>query len=56
VESTVRSAAHHDYYTVVAVDAVASSNTAYHDASLELMRNRFVVATSGDILARLEAS
>ncbi|MFP4327493.1 MAG: cysteine hydrolase family protein [Paracoccaceae bacterium] len=56
VESTVRSAAHHDYYTVVAEDAVASSNTAYHEASLALMRNRFVVAPSPDILAGLEAA
>ena len=50
VESTVRSAAHHDYYTVVAEDAVASSNVAYHEASLALMRNRFVTAPAADIL------
>ena len=53
VESTVRSSAHHDYYTVVAEDAVASSNPAFHDASLALMRNRFLVAPSDDILGCL---
>jgi nicotinamidase-related amidase len=53
VESSVRSAAHHDYYTVVIEDAVASSNVAYHDASLALMRNRFVVAPAQDILTYL---
>lgn len=50
VESTVRSCAHHDYYTVVAEDAVASSNVAYHDASLKLMRNRFLVGSTKEIL------
>lgn len=53
VESTVRSSAHHDYYTVVAEDAVASSNGAYHEASLALMRNRFLVAPVDTILACL---
>ena len=53
VESTVRSCAHHDYYTIVAEDAVASSNAKYHDASLALMRNRFFVAPSNEILAHL---
>ncbi|WP_209427678.1 isochorismatase family cysteine hydrolase [Pararhodobacter sp. SW119] len=53
VESTVRSSAHHDYYTVVAEDAVASSNAAFHDASLALMRNRFLVASSDEILSCL---
>lgn len=53
VESTVRSCAHHDYYTIVAEDAVASSNAKYHDASLALMRNRFFVTPSHEILAYL---
>lgn len=53
VESTVRSCAHHDYYTIVAEDAVASSNAKYHDASLALMRNRFFVAPSDEILGCL---
>jgi ureidoacrylate peracid hydrolase len=53
VESTVRSCAHHDYYTIVAEDAVASSNVRYHDASLALMRNRFFVAPSDEILNHL---
>lgn len=50
VESTVRSSAHHDYYTVVAEDAVASSNVQFHDASLALMKERFLVASSRHIL------
>lgn len=54
VESTVRSCAHHDYYTVVAEDAVASSNADYHDASLALMRNRFLVEKSDTILSTTE--
>lgn len=53
VESTVRSCAHHDYYTVVAEDAVASSNETYHAASLALMRNRFFVAPSDVIFSNL---
>ncbi|MFW8565050.1 cysteine hydrolase family protein [Orrella sp. 11846] len=53
VESTVRSSAHHDYYTVVAEDGVASSNVAYHDASLALMRNRFLVASTQEIMSHL---
>jgi len=51
VESTVRSCAHHDYYTVVAEDAVASSNVQYHDASLSLMRNRFFVSPVAEIVS-----
>jgi len=50
VESTVRSCAHYDYYTVVAEDAVASSNAQFHDASLALMKERFLVASSRRIL------
>jgi ureidoacrylate peracid hydrolase len=50
VESTVRSSAHHDYYTIVAEDAVASSNAQFHDASLALMKNRFLVAPSTRII------
>ncbi len=49
----MRSCAHHDYYTIVAEDAVASSNVRYHDASLPLMRNRFFVAPSDEILNHL---
>jgi len=53
VESTVRSCAHHDYYTVIAEDAVASSNVAYHDASLALMKNRFIVSPTEKIMSHL---
>lgn len=54
VESTVRSSAHHDYYTVVAEDGVASSNVAYHEASLALMKNRFIVASTEEIMLHLK--
>lgn len=54
VESTVRSCAHHDYYTVVAEDAVASSNVQYHKSSLELMRNRFLVGSASEIISCLD--
>ncbi|HDZ46410.1 hypothetical protein LCGC14_0087140 [marine sediment metagenome] len=50
VESTVRSSAHHDYYTIVAEDAVASSNAHFHDASLAFMKNRFLVEPASHIL------
>jgi len=50
VESTVRDAAHHDYYVVIAEDCVASSNQAFHKASLEMMRARHDVVTSQNII------
>ncbi|KAA0012922.1 cysteine hydrolase [Billgrantia pellis] len=56
VESSVRSCAHHDYYTVVAEDAVASSNVQFHAASLVFMKNRFLVAPSTRILDTLKAN
>jgi nicotinamidase-related amidase len=56
VESTVRSSAHHDYYTVVAEDAVASSNAQFHDASLTFMKNRFLVEPSAQIIDMLKAN
>jgi nicotinamidase-related amidase len=51
VESTARDALFNDYYVVVAEDCVASDDRAQHDASMLLMRNRFDVATSEEILA-----
>lgn len=49
VESTVRDAAHHDYYVVIAEDCVASSNPALHKSSLEMMRSKHDVASSQHI-------
>lgn len=51
VESTVRSAGHHDYYVVVVGDCVASPNTDLHKGSMRLMQSRYVVASSTDIEA-----
>ena len=50
VESTVRSASHRDYYVVVAEDAVASVRLDRHEASLALMRERYTVSSSLEIL------
>lgn len=51
VESTARDALFNDYYVVVPEDCVASDDPRQHDASLFLMRHRFDVVTSDDILA-----
>ena len=56
VESTVRSCANHDYYTIVAEDAVASSNAQFHDASLAFMKNRFLVEPSAHIIDLLKTN
>lgn len=50
VESTARDAMFNDYYVVVPQDCVASDDRAQHDASLFLMRHRFDVVCSADIL------
>ena len=50
VESTARDALFNDYYVVIPEDAVASDDRAQHEASLLLMRNRFDVATTDEIL------
>ena len=51
VESTARDALFNDYYVVIAEDCVASDDRAQHEASLLLMRNRFDIAQSPEILA-----
>lgn len=51
VESTARDAMFNDYYVVVPEDCVASDDPVQHDASLLLMRHRFDVTTSEQILA-----
>ena len=51
VESTARDAGFFDYYTAVATDGVADYSPQLHEASLLTMRNRCVLASSGEIAA-----
>jgi nicotinamidase-related amidase len=55
VESTARDALFNDYYVVIVEDCVASDDRAQHDASMLLMRHRFDLATSTDIIATWSA-
>jgi nicotinamidase-related amidase len=55
VESTARDALFNDYYVVIVEDCVASDDRAQHEASMLLMRHRFDVATSTDIIATWSA-
>ena len=50
VESTARDAMFNDYYVVLPEDCVASDDPRQHEASLFLMRHRFDVVSSNDIL------
>jgi nicotinamidase-related amidase len=50
VESTARDAMFNDYYVVLPEDCVASDDPRQHEASLFLMRHRFDVVLSNDIL------
>ena len=50
VESTARDGLFNDYYVIIPEDCVASDDPKQHDASLLLMRHRFDVLTSDDIL------
>jgi len=50
VESTARDAQFNDYYVVLPEDCVASDDPRQHEASLFLMRHRFDVVSSDDIL------
>jgi nicotinamidase-related amidase len=50
VESTARDAMFNDYYVVIAEDCVASDDREQHDASMLLMRHRFDIASSEQIL------
>ena len=56
VESTARDGLFNDYYVIVPEDCVASDDAAQHDASLLLMRHRFDVVPSGEILGRWAAA
>ncbi len=51
VKSTARDALFNDYYVVLTEDCVASDDALQHQASLFLMRHRFDVASSANILA-----
>ena len=51
VESTARDAMFNDYYVVLPEDCVASDDPRQHEASLFLMRHRFDVVSSDDILS-----
>ena len=48
VESTIRDAMFHDYYTVITKDCVATYNKDLHDASLKVMGSRFDMLASDD--------
>jgi nicotinamidase-related amidase len=50
VESTARDGLFNDYYVIVPEDCVASDDPLQHDASLLLMRHRFDVVQSKEIL------
>jgi nicotinamidase-related amidase len=51
VESTARDALFNDYYVVMAEDCVASDDREQHEASLLLMRHRFDVVASEDVIS-----
>jgi len=51
VESTARDALFNDYYVVLPEDCLASDDRRQHEASLFLMRHRFDVVSSDDILS-----
>jgi nicotinamidase-related amidase len=56
VESTVRSASYHDYYTVVVSDAVASPNAELHEGSLRFFRARYPTHTAAEVLSAIRHS
>ncbi len=56
VESTARDALFNDYYVILPQDCVASDDPQQHEASLFLMRHRFDVVSSSDILATWQRS
>lgn len=53
VESTVRAASYHDYYTVVVSDCVASPNAELHEGSLRFFRARYPTHTADEVLAAI---
>ncbi len=50
VESTARDAMFNDYYVVLIEDCMASDDPVLHEASLVLMRHRFDLATSMEVM------
>jgi nicotinamidase-related amidase len=56
VESTARDALFNDYYVVIVEDCVASDDRAQHEASLLLMRHRFEVACSTEVVSEWEVA
>jgi nicotinamidase-related amidase len=56
VESTARDALFNDYYVVIVEDCVGSDDRAQHEASMLLMRHRFDIASSSDIIATWAAA
>jgi nicotinamidase-related amidase len=51
VQATVMDASFHDYYVVVAGDAVQSFSAALHENALTFLRSRYDVADSAEIVA-----
>jgi len=49
--STARGANHHDYFVVILEDCVNSFNRENHEAALKIMRTRFDVVKSEEVLA-----
>lgn len=56
VESTVRAASYHDYYTVVVSDCVASPNAELHEGSLRFFRARYPTHTADEVLAAIRTA
>ena len=56
VESTVRTASYHDYYTVVVADAVASPMAELHEGSLRFFRARYPTHPSAEVLEAIRAA
>lgn len=56
VESTVRAASYHDYYTVVVSDCVASPNAELHEGSLRFFQARYPTHTAGEVLAAIRTA
>jgi len=55
VESTVRSAVHHDYYVVIALDGVASKDKESHEGSLRWFAKHFEMPTVNELIAYWKA-
>lgn len=56
VESTIRGASYHDYYVVPVEDLIAGPNPDLHENSMKLLKARYPVSGSAEVLAAWEAS